>query len=130
MDSRVRTTFLLAVLTVLIVWMGGQFGGSQGMTMAFILAAAMNLGSYWFSDKIVLSMYRAQPLDERQAPELYRVVRDLAMEAQLPMPRIFVIPQDTPNAFATGRNPENAVVAVTEGLLRLLSLDEARGAGS
>lgn len=127
MDSRVRTTFLLAVLTVLIVWMGGQFGGSQGMTMAFILAAAMNLGSYWFSDKIVLSMYRAQPLDERQAPELYRVVRDLAMEAQLPMPRIFVIPQDTPNAFATGRNPENAVVAVTEGLLRLLSLDEVRG---
>ena len=127
MDSRLRTTFLLAALTVLIVWMGGQFGGSQGMTIAFIFAAVMNLGSYWFSDKIVLSMYHAQPLDESQAPELFRMVRELAMEAQIPMPRIFMIPEDTPNAFATGRNPENAVVAVTEGLWRLLTPDEMKG---
>lgn len=97
------------------------------MLIALVLAAAMNLGSYWFSDKIVLAMYRAQPLDERQAPELYNMVRELAMSANLPMPRLFLIPNDTPNAFATGRNPEHAVVAVTEGLMRLLTLDEIRG---
>jgi heat shock protein HtpX len=127
MDSRLRTTFLLAVLTVLIMWMGRYFGGPQGMTIAFIFAAIMNLGSYWFSDKIVLAMYRAQPLDQASAPELYSMVRELAREAGLPMPRIYLIPEDTPNAFATGRNPSHAVVAVTDGLLRLLSLDEIRG---
>jgi heat shock protein HtpX len=87
----------------------------------------MNLGSYWFSDKIVLSMYRAQPIDEQQAPGLYRTVRELAAEAQIPMPRIYMIPEQTPNAFATGRNPEHAVVAVTEGLWRLLTPEEIRG---
>ena len=127
MDSRLRTTFLLAVLTVLIMWMGRYFGGPQGMTIAFIFAAVMNLGSYWFSDKIVLAMYRAQPLDQASAPELYSMVRELAHEADLPMPRIYLIPEETPNAFATGRNPSHAVVAVTDGLLRLLSLDEIRG---
>jgi len=127
MDSRLRTTFLLGLLTALIIWIGGHFGGTSGMMIALVFAAAMNLGSYWFSDKIVLSMYHAQPIDERQAPELYRIVRDLAMEAGLPMPRIYMIPEDTPNAFATGRNPENAVVAVTEGLWRLLTPDEIRG---
>jgi len=127
MSSRIRTTFLLALLTVLIVWIGGHFGGQSGMLMAFILAAAMNLGSYWFSDKIVLSMYRAQPIDEQQAPGLYRTVRELAAEAQIPMPRIYMIPEQTPNAFATGRNPEHAVVAVTEGLWRLLTPEEIRG---
>jgi heat shock protein HtpX len=97
------------------------------MILAFGLAIVMNFGSYWFSDKIVLAMYRAQPLDEYSAPELYRMVRELAQEAQLPMPRLFVIPEDTPNAFATGRNPENAVVAVTEGIMRLLTPQEIRG---
>ena len=127
MDSRLRTTILLTLLTVLIVWLGGALGGSQGMMFALILAAAMNLGSYWFSDKIVLAMYRAQPIEEHQAPQLYRIVRELVREAGLPMPRIYMIPDDTPNAFATGRNPENAVVAITEGLWRLLTPDEIRG---
>jgi heat shock protein HtpX len=127
MDNRLRTTFLLALLTVFIVWMGRLFGGGQGMIFAFALAILMNLGSYWFSDKIVLAMYRAQPLSEHEAPQLYRMVRELAAAAALPMPRLYLIPNETPNAFATGRNPEHAVVAVTEGLLRLLDAEEVRG---
>lgn len=127
METRVRTTLLLVLLTVLILWIGRMLGGQNGMIIALILAAVMNIGSYWFSDKIVLSMYRAQPIDEHQAPEIYRIVRDLAMEADMPMPRVYLIPEDTPNAFATGRNPQNAVVAVTEGLVRILTLQEIRG---
>jgi len=127
MENRLRTTLLLAVLTALIIFIGRLFGGSQGMVIAFVLAVVMNLGSYWFSDKIVLAMYRAKPVDEHQAPELYRIVRELASQANLPMPRVYIIPQETPNAFATGRNPQHAVVAVTEGILRLLTLDEIRG---
>ena len=127
MSSRIRTTLLLALLTVLIVWMGGRFGGQNGMMIAFLFAVIMNFGSYWFSDKIVLAMYRAQPLNESQAPGLFLMVRELAAQAQIPMPRIYMLPEETPNAFATGRNPENAVVAVTEGLLRLLTPDEMRG---
>jgi len=127
MDNTLRTTFLLAVLTALIVFIGRLFGGSQGMVIAFVLAVIMNAGSYWFSDKIVLAMYRAQPLDENRAPQIYQIVRELAMQANIPMPRVYLIPQDTPNAFATGRNPQHAVVAVTEGLWRLLTPDEIRG---
>ena len=127
MENTLRTTLLLAVLTALIIFIGRLFGGSQGMIIAFVLAVVMNIGSYWFSDKIVLAMYRAKPVDEQQAPELYRIVRELASQANLPMPRVYIIPQDTPNAFATGRNPQHAVVAVTEGILRLLTLDEIRG---
>lgn len=127
MENRLRTTLLLAVLTALIIFIGRLFGGSQGMVIAFVFAVVMNLGSYWFSDKIVLAMYRAKPVDEHQAPELYRIVRELASQANLPMPRVYIIPQETPNAFATGRNPQHAVVAVTEGILRLLTLDEIRG---
>jgi heat shock protein HtpX len=127
MSSRIRTTLLLTVLTLLIVWMGGRFGGQNGMMIAFLFAVIMNFGSYWFSDKIVLAMYRAQPLNESQAPGLFLMVRELAAQAQIPMPRIYMLPEETPNAFATGRNPENAVVAVTEGLLRLLTPDEMRG---
>lgn len=127
MDSRFRTTVLLAALTALIVWIGGYFGGSNGMLLAFMLAAVMNLGSYWFSDKIVLRMYGAQPIEEHQAPELYRMVRELTAEAGIPMPRVYVIPDANPNAFATGRNPENAAIAVTEGLWRILTPDELRG---
>lgn len=127
METRVRTTLLLVLLTVLILWIGRMLGGQNGMIIALILAAVMNIGSYWFSDKIVLSMYRAQPIDEHQAPEIYRIVRDLAMEADMPMPRVYLIPEETPNAFATGRNPQNAVVAVTEGLVHILTKQEIRG---
>lgn len=127
MNSRLRTTFLLALLTVLIVWIGGRFGGSGGMLVALVLAAVMNLGSYWFSDRIVLAMYRARPITERDAPQLYHIVRQLAAEAAIPVPRVYLIPEEAPNAFATGRNPENAVVAVTDGILRILTPDELRG---
>lgn len=127
MDSRFRTTLLLAVLTLLIVWIGHFFGGSNGMLIALALAAVMNLGSYWFSDRLVLAIYRAQPLDPREAPEIHRIVRELAAQANIPVPRVYWIPEETPNAFATGRNPENAVVAVTEGLRRLLTAEEIRG---
>jgi heat shock protein HtpX len=118
---------LLTALTMLIVFLGKLLGGSQGMFIALILALVMNFGSYWFSDKIVLAMYRAQTVSEHEAPELYRMVRELAMSAGLPMPKVAIIPSETPNAFATGRNPEKAVVAVTEGILRLLSAEELRG---
>jgi heat shock protein HtpX len=97
------------------------------MFLAFILAAFMNLGSYWFSDKMVLAIYRAQPLEESSAPELFRIVRQLAQEANIPMPRIYLIPEASPNAFATGRNPQHAVVAVTEGIMGILTPDEIRG---
>ena len=127
MDSRIRTTVLLAALTVLILLIGNAIGGRGGMLVAFILALVMNAGSYWLSDKIVLAMYGAQPIEESQNPQLYRIVRELAVEANLPMPRIYMIPQDTPNAFATGRNPENAVVAVTEGIMRILTPSELKG---
>jgi heat shock protein HtpX len=127
MDSRIRTTFLLVALTVLIIWIGNLMGGRQGMGIAFVLAFIMNIGSYWFSDKIVLALYRAQPIEEQENPQLYRIVRELTVQAQLPMPRIYMIPQETPNAFATGRNPEHAVVAVTEGIMRILTPEEIKG---
>jgi len=127
MANRFRTMILLTALTMLIVFLGKLLGGSQGMFIALILALVMNFGSYWFSDKIVLAMYRAQTVSEHEAPELYRMVRELAMSAGLPMPKVAIIPSETPNAFATGRNPEKAVVAVTEGILRLLSAEELRG---
>lgn len=127
MSSRIRTTVLLTLLTVLIIWIGNLMGGRQGMYLALILAFVMNIGSYWFSDKIVLAMYRAQPIEEQDDPGLYRIVRELASEAGLPMPRIYLIPEETPNAFATGRNPEHAVVAVTAGIMRILTPDEVKG---
>ena len=127
MGNLIKTGFLLAVLTCLLVLVGGAIGGQQGMTIAFILAFVMNVGSYWFSDKIVLSMYGAQPVDEARAPGLYRIVRELAAEAKIPVPPIYLIPDDSPNAFATGRNPQHAAVAVTEGILRIMSEDELRG---
>ncbi len=127
MENTLKTTLLLATLTVLIIWIGKMMGGQGGMTIAFILALIMNAGSYWFSDKIVLAMYRAQPIEERENPELYRIVRELTSEARLPMPRVYMIPQETPNAFATGRNPEHAAVAVTEGIMRILTPAELKG---
>jgi heat shock protein HtpX len=127
MGNFVKTSILLAALTCLVVLIGGAIGGQQGMLIAFVLAAGMNFASYWFSDRIVLSMYRAQPVDEATAPELYGIVRRLATRGGLPMPRIYIIPGDTPNAFATGRNPEHAAVAVTEGIMRTLDDTELEG---
>lgn len=127
MMNRTKTLMLLAALTALLLWMGQALGGRTGVAFAFVLAAAMNLGAYWFSDKIVLRMYRAQEVGPNEAPELYGMVHNLAMRANLPMPRVFVIPEDTPNAFATGRNPQRSAVAVTEGILRMLGRDELEG---
>jgi heat shock protein HtpX len=127
MGNLIKTGVLLAALTSLVVLIGGAVGGQQGMLIAFVLAIAMNFGSYWFSDRIVLSMYRAQPITESQAPELYGMVRRLTTKAGLPMPKLYVIPGDTPNAFATGRSPQHAAVAVTEGIMRVLDDDELEG---
>jgi heat shock protein HtpX len=127
MGNLVKTGVLLAALTVLLVLIGGALGGQNGMLTAFVLAMVMNFGSYWFSDRIVLAMYRAQPVEEAQAPGLYRIVRTLATRAGIPMPRVYMLPDDTPNAFATGRNPQHAAVAVTEGILRLMSEEELEG---
>jgi heat shock protein HtpX len=127
MANLMKTGVLLAALTVLLVLIGGALGGQNGMVMAFVLAMVMNLGSYWFSDKIVLAMYRAQPVDEATAPGLYRIVRTLATRAGMPMPRVYVIPGEAPNAFATGRNPQHAAIAVTEGILRIMSEEELEG---
>jgi len=111
-------------LTVLLVFIGGAFGGRQGVIIAFMFAMATNLFSYWFSDKIVLRMYSAREVTETEAPELYSVTRDLAMKMHMPMPKVYIIPSDAPNAFATGRNPNHAAVAATEGILRLLTREE------
>jgi len=127
MGNWFRTTLLLGAMTLLIVFIGNLLGGQQGMIFAFILAIAMNFFSYWFSDKIVLKMYRAREVNQDESPEIYRIVEKLTQRANLPMPRIYVIPQEAPNAFATGRNPEHAVVAVTEGLLKLMNRDEIEG---
>jgi len=127
MSNMFKTGILLAVLTAMLVLIGGAIGGRQGMLVAFFFAVAMNFFSYWFSDKIVLSMYGAQPIDEAQAPRLYAILRRLTTRAQIPMPRVYLIPTDTPNAFATGRNPEHAAVAVTEGIMRILDEEELEG---
>ncbi len=127
MANQFKTAFLLTVLTLLIVAIGGMFGGKSGMIIALLLAGGMNFFSYWFSDKIVLKMYRAQEATPDQAPDLYRIVEELARNANLPMPKVYIMPEDSPNAFATGRNPEHAVVAVTEGLLNIMDREELKG---
>jgi heat shock protein HtpX len=127
MNNVLKTTFLLGALTGLLLLFGQVFGGRIGMIIAFGFAIVMNFGSYWFSDKIVLAMYRAKPISESDDPELISIVRNLATRAGLPMPRVYRIPQPTPNAFATGRNPENAVVAVTDGIRSLLNPEELSG---
>ena len=127
MSNVFKTGLLLAVLTAMLVIIGGAIGGQQGMVIAFFFAVVMNFFSYWFSDKMVLAMYGAQPIEESQAPGLYAIVRRLATKAQIPMPRVYLIPSETPNAFATGRNPEHAAVAVTEGIMRILDQDELEG---
>src|SRR5712691_1462885 len=127
MGNLFKTAVLLAALTSLVVLIGQAIGGPQGMLIAFVLAVAMNFGSYWFSDRIVLAMYGAQPIEEAQFPDLYRIVRRLTTKAGIPMPRVYLIPNDTPNAFATGRSPQHAAVAVTEGILRMLDDEELEG---
>ena len=122
-----RTTLLLGALTGIIMAIGQLLGGSQGLVIAFIFAAIMNFGSYWFSDKIVLGMYRARQVSEAEAPMLYRIVHNLALQAGMPMPKLYIIPSDAVNAFATGRNPEHAAVAVTEGILRMMDERELTG---
>jgi heat shock protein HtpX len=127
MSNVFKTALLLAVLTALLVLLGGAIGGRSGMTIALVMALVMNFASYWWSDKIVLAMYGAQPITEAQAPGLYNMVRRIASRAGTPMPRVYLIPSEQPNAFATGRNPEHAVVAVTEGIMRILDDDELEG---
>jgi len=125
--NQMKTALLLAGLTILLVLMGRVIGGANGMIIGFLFALVMNVGSYWFSDRIVLSMYRAQPLEPREAPEFTSMVERLCARAGLPMPALYVIPDPTPNAFATGRNPQHSAVAVNEGLLRILDRNEVEG---
>ena len=125
--NTMKTLMLMGLLSVMLVFAGGTLGGKSGMTIALIMAFGINFFSYWFSDRIVLKMYRAQPITESEAPELYGMVRRLAQRAQLPMPKVAIINEDQPNAFATGRNPEHGTVAVTTGLMRILSREELEG---
>lgn len=125
--NQIKTMALLVMLTLILVWAGAAFGGRQGMTIALIFALGMNFFAYWFSDKIVLRMYRAKEVTESEAPELYGVVRGLSQKARIPMPKVYMMEEDQPNAFAIGRNPEHAAVAVTTGIMRILSHDELTG---
>lgn len=125
--NSVKTFFLMVVLTIILVAIGGMIGGQSGAYIAFAIAFLMNFISYWFCDKIVLKMYGAQPVSEQEAPQLYSIVYNLSQKASIPMPKIYIIENDSPNAFATGRNPSKGVVAVTTGILRILSRDELEG---
>jgi heat shock protein HtpX len=127
MENKVKTVLLLAGLTAFLIVMGKLIGGRQGMYIAFVLALAMNFFSYWFSDKIVLRMYGAQEVSPEEAPQLHRMVEELAQEAGIPKPKVYIIPDDSPNAFATGRNPEHAAGAATQGIMRLLTPTELKG---
>jgi heat shock protein HtpX len=125
--SSLKTFVLMGLLTILLVLAGSALGGHQGAILAFILALAMNMGSYWFSDKIVLKMYRARPIERQEMPQLFDMVQRLAQRAHLPMPRLYLIPLEAPNAFATGRDPKHAAVAVTTGIMQLLNKEELEG---
>jgi heat shock protein HtpX len=127
MFNVLKTAILMAAITALFMAIGLWLGGEQGMFIALAVALGMNFFSYWFSDKLVLKMYNAQQVDETTAPQFYRMVADLAQRAELPMPKVYLIQEDAPNAFATGRNPANAAVAATTGILRILSERELRG---
>jgi len=122
-----KTFMLMAIMTVLLVVVGNLIGGQSGMMIAFVMAVVMNFGSYWFSDKIVLRMYGGHELTQADAPELFQTVQELTGNAGLPMPKLYLIDGEQPNAFATGRNPEHAAVAVTKGIVKMLSRDELRG---
>lgn len=125
--NQIKTTLLLTMLTVLLVAMGGAIGGKSGMIIAFLIAGGMNFFAYWNSDKIVLRMYNAREVTRAESPDFYGIVENLARKANMPMPKVYVIPSDSPNAFATGRNPQNAAVAATTGIMRILSRDELEG---
>ena len=125
--NTLKTVFLMTVMMILFLLVGYLIGGSTGMTIAFIFSLLMNFSSYWFSDKVVLSIYRAKQVTKDTAPNLYTIVEELAKEANLPMPKIYIIEDATPNAFATGRNSQNAAVAATTGILRILDHNELRG---
>ena len=127
MFNWVKTAMLMAAIMALFGVVGGMIGGESGMLLALVFGGAMNVFSYWFSDKMVLKMYNAQEVDETSAPQFYGMVRELAQRAGLPMPRVYLINEDQPNAFATGRNPDHAAVAATTGILQLLSARELRG---
>ena len=125
--NRLKTLLLLAALTALVLFIGQAIGGRGGLMIAILFAGVMNFVSYWWSDKIVLRMYHAQEVTDAEAPELYGIVRQLAQRANIPMPRVYIIPEETPNAFATGRNPQHAAVAATAGLMRMLDRRELTG---
>ena len=125
--NNIKTMVLLVALTLILVWAGAALGGKQGMIVAFVFALGMNFFAYWFSDKIVLRMYGAREVTEAQAAELYGIVRRLAQKAEIPMPKVYIINGEQPNAFATGRNPAHAAVAVTSGIMSILSSDELAG---
>ena len=127
MTSQLKTILLLGILSCIIIMLGGLLGGRGGLVFAVGFALLMNLGSYWYSDKIVLSMYRAREVAYEDAPFLHQIVGELANRANLPMPRVYIVPEEAPNAFATGRDPEHAAVAVTEGILHILSPEQLRG---
>jgi len=125
--NQMKTFILMALLAILLVWIGSLVGGRNGAIFALIFAGVMNFGVYWFSDRIVLKMYRAQAVTEAEEPKLHRIVRELALRSSIPMPKVYIIPQDAPNAFATGRNPQHAAVAVTTGIMKLLNEEELKG---
>jgi heat shock protein HtpX len=125
--NTLKITFFLTCLTLLMVAMGNAIGGQGGMVIALLLAGGMNFFSYWYSDKIVLKMYKAKEVSENESPTFYRMVKELAERAGMPMPKVYIIPSESPNAFATGRNPANAAVAATEGIMRILSAEELEG---
>jgi heat shock protein HtpX len=125
--NQFKTYILMALLTALLGWIGYVVGGTNWAIIALVFAALMNFGVYWFSDRIVLKMYRAQEVTEAEEPGLHRIVRELAMRGGLPMPKVYIIPKDAPNAFATGRNPQHAAVAVTTGIKKLLTEEELKG---
>lgn len=127
MTSQLKTLLLMAGLSAVLIVMGSALGGRQGILIALVFAVIMNIGSFWFSDKIVLSMYRAQELSPEDAPMVHDMVADLARRAGVPKPRLYIVPQEAPNAFATGRDPEHGVIAVTDGIMRLLPPEQLRG---
>ncbi len=127
MNSQIKTALLLGLLTAILLLFGRLLGGQTGLVIAFVLAVVMNVGSYWYSDRMVLSMYKAQEVEYSDAPQLHNIVGELSQKAGIPKPRVYIIPQDSPNAFATGRNPQNGVVAVTQGILKILSPEELKG---
>ena len=125
--NQIKTVILLGALTALLLWVGQLVGGASGLTIAFAFAIIMNVGSYWFSDKIVLKMYKAKQINESDNPRLFRIVKEVVEKANVPMPKVYIIPSDASNAFATGRNPKHAAVAATQGILNLLDDEELKG---